>query len=108
MMILLRLIKTRDRNIVKLRQFLLYEVHNVSVDLVLQTSGRLQSIRCRLDIIIDQLIYSIAAFLYVLQLASINAHFLTQTWFISDEKLWTLVETLNVEHEIFCNVVNVL
>ena len=108
MLLLLRLVKASYRNVVKLRKFLLDEVHNVSVDLVLQTSGRLQSVRRRLDIIIDELIHSIAAFLYVFELASINAHLFTQTGLIPDEKMGTLVKTFDVNHEIFSNVENVL
>lgn len=108
MLLLLRLVKASNRYIVKLRKFLLDEVHNVAVDLVLQTSGRLQSVRRRLDIIINELIDSIAAFLYVFQLASVNAHLLTQTGLVPDEKLRALVKTLDVNHEIFGNVENVL
>ena len=108
MLLLLRLVKASNRYIVKLRKFLLDEVHNVAVDLVLQTSGRLQSVRRRLDIIINELIDSIAAFLYVFQLASVNAHLLTQPGLVPDEKLRALVKTLDVNHEIFGNVENVL
>ena len=108
LLILLRLIETSDRNIVELSKFLLNKIHDVSVYLVLQTAGRLQSIRRRLDIIVNERVDSIAALLDVLKLAAIDTDFLAQTRLIAYEKLRTLVESFYVKHEIFSNVENVL
>lgn len=87
---------------------MLDKIHNVSVHLILQTSRRLQSVCCRLDILVDEHVDTIAAFLDVLELALIDADFLAQAGLVADEKLRTFVETFYVNHEIFCNVENVL
>ena len=87
---------------------MLDKIHNVSVHLILQTPGRLQSVCRRLDIFVDEHVDTIAAFLDVFQLAFIDADFLAEAGLAADEKLRPLVETFNVNHEIFCYVENVL
>ena len=95
-------------NVIKLRKFLLDKIHNLAVHLILQTSGWLQSVCRRLDILVDQHVDAIAAFLDVFKLALIDADFLAEAGFGADEKLRALVEAFYVNHEIFCNVENVL
>ena len=108
LLLLLRLIETRNRYIVELSKFLLDKIHNVAIHLILQTAGRLQTICRRLDVIIDKYIDTIAAFLDILKLAAIYADFFAQARLIADEKLRSLVESLYINHEIFRNVENVL
>ena len=108
LLLLLRLIEARNRNVIKLRKFLLDKIHNVAVHLILQTSRRLQSVCGRLDILVDEHVDAIAAFLDVFELAFIDADFLAQAGLVADEKLRPFVETFYVNHEIFCNVENVL
>ena len=87
---------------------MLDKIHNVAVHLILQTSRGLQSVCGRLDILVDEHVDTIAAFLDVFELAFIDADFLAQAGLVADEKLRPLVEAFYVNHEIFCNVENVL
>ena len=74
----------------------------------MQASGGFQPIGGSLNIFINENIYSVTALLNVFQLGTVNTDFLTQTWLITYEKSRTLVEGLNIKHQIFGNVINML
>ena len=92
----------------ELLQLLLDELHNVSVDLLLQCACLLQSAHSATDIIVNERINLVATVPNVLQVHKVGAHLLSEARFNAYQEVGLLKEALDVRHQILRYVVNVL